>query len=269
MHSTTLNVLVRRSFVALVFLAASLIPPQGISSARAEGLDHMQCFRVRDGISGSFSAELSAAGATLPNTDGCRVKLKAKQICRPVSMSIDESELPFGTLDGDPDAFYKICYRAKCPSVGIVEEIFSDGFATRSFTKWKTSLICTPALRGDVYDVTFGLDDTTELFGIQVDVQYGAAGGEFEGRGASVSCTTPLVDPDAVALLDADDTRVLNAMMIEGDGIQGPGSIFTCRFAKSGGPPATSDFAIVSVGIDMADTVTAPTVSVSSIVPAN
>ena len=42
----------------------------------------------------------------------------------------------------------RICYDVKCPKVIIDDQEVTDQFGTRTLTKFKAKMVCTPAVKG-------------------------------------------------------------------------------------------------------------------------
>jgi hypothetical protein len=98
------------------------------------------------------------------------------------------------------------------------------------------------------YTVTFRLDDAVTVAGLQLEVHYGAARGEFLGRGQNVSCSSPLSANGAIVVFnDVDATEQLNFAVLALGGFTGPTVVARCTFVASGPAPVPGDFAMTVV----------------------
>ena len=124
---------------------------------------------------------------------------------------------------------------------------------------------------GDLYTITFVLEDAVTIGALQVEVDYGAAGGDFVGSAAAVSCSWSATAGGVLSSFgDVDASSQLNFAAISGTGFSGPVTLASCTFAASGPAPVESDFAITVVeahGPGLAPIAPLPTVSVSAISP--
>ena len=120
---------------------------------------------------------------------------------------------------------------------------------------------------GDLYDVTFDLDDAVTIGALQIEVDYAAAGGGFVGSAGAVSCSTALAGSGVLASFgDVDADSQLNFAAIAGGGLAGPVTLATCTFAASGPEPSPNDFVVTVVeatALGLVPIVPLPTVSVS------
>jgi len=124
---------------------------------------------------------------------------------------------------------------------------------------------------GDLYTVTFGLDDAVTVGALQFFVDYGNAVGGFLGRGYDVSCTSPLAGSGSFASFnDSDSLDRLNVAAVSIPGFTGPITVAECAFLTPGVPPQATDFVITVVDAsapDLSPISPFPTVSLSAITP--
>jgi hypothetical protein len=124
---------------------------------------------------------------------------------------------------------------------------------------------------GAPYLVSFDLVDAVTLGPIQVEVDYGNAGGSFVGDGADVECTSPLTAGGAfVAFADFSATAQLNFAAITATSYTGPTRLADCVFLAPDAAPSADGFIVTVVDAatpDLQPVVPLPTVSVSSITP--
>jgi hypothetical protein len=123
---------------------------------------------------------------------------------------------------------------------------------------------------GTLYTVTFDLDDAVTAGALQFEVDYAAAGGDFVGSGAGVTCTSPLSAGGAfVSFNDVDASTQLNFAAVAIAGFTGPTTVANCTFDAATAPTA-GDFVITVVDAsapDLSPIVPLPVVSVSAITP--
>lgn len=142
------------TMMGCVFLATAM--PASVAIAQQN--DHLQCYKIKDSTKFTALADLSTASQDppFPLALGCKIAGKAKQFCVPV----DKDNVQESTAPGpDPNYFVAsagqflqndfICYKVKCPKppVAISDTEVTDQFDTRVLTKFKTSMVCTPAVK--------------------------------------------------------------------------------------------------------------------------
>jgi hypothetical protein len=129
----------------------SLLLFAGLSSAQP--FDHEQCYKIKDPVKLKGTLDMDAPQFNVE--PGCTVG-KAKFFCAPaektfVSATDKATGLPIAPLPVyAPDVTYdRICYKLKCPEpVTPPDTLVTDQFGTRTLTKFKTKMICTPAVKG-------------------------------------------------------------------------------------------------------------------------
>jgi hypothetical protein len=120
---------------------------------QAQVFDHLTCFKAKDSQKIEASVTLDALQGAFGPSSPCTVKGKAKLFCSPVSKTVQsllvngEGAAPLN-VGGQDLAKGSICYKVKCPKKEIGEQELSDQFGTRRLSKFKTALLCTPAIQG-------------------------------------------------------------------------------------------------------------------------
>jgi hypothetical protein len=112
--------------------------------AFAETMDHLACYKAKDGARGRFTMVVTNAGVT----QNCTAKLPAKMACIESSVS-GVTPAPPGGGPAPTAAGNFLCYTVKCarPSPPAFE--MGDDFGgSRSVDLRKAQLVCTEASRG-------------------------------------------------------------------------------------------------------------------------
>ncbi|MFQ5351701.1 MAG: dockerin type I domain-containing protein, partial [Candidatus Binatia bacterium] len=100
----------------------------------------------------------------------------------------------------------------------------------------------------ETYDLTIELDDTVTFTALQVEVDYSALVGGFEGFDADVECTSPLTDSGVLfAANDDDASKTLSLGFISLSEVQGPVTLASCSFLEQGAGMQISDFVVTVV----------------------
>jgi hypothetical protein len=136
------------------------------SNAQAQS-DHLRCFKVKDRARFDAQATLTALQEQFGIDEACSIKGKAKLFCVPVSKLV--TVFDDRTKDGIPPVEFvgpdlendAACYKVKCPKQQIEPELVTDQFGTRTVEKFKSQLLCTPAVKGT--PATTG-DDSTGIY---------------------------------------------------------------------------------------------------------
>ena len=146
----------------------------------------------------------------------------------------------------------------------------TTGATTTTSTTTGTATTTTTGGAGNLYTVTFDLADAVTAGALQFEVDYSAAGGQFQGSGATVSCTSPLSAGGAfVSFNDVDASTQLNFAAVAIAGFTGPTTVANCTFDAPAAPVA-GNFAITVVDAsapDLSPIVPLPAVTVSAITP--
>jgi hypothetical protein len=134
----------RKNVGALLVLATC-------TTARAQGADHLECYKGNDPLKLGAVVDLEAAQLGLQ--PGCSIA-PAKLFCVAVTKTVERATdkgthqpiVPQVVLGTDPGE--RICYKVKCPPAVVPDQLASDQFGTRTFGKLKAFLLCTPAVTG-------------------------------------------------------------------------------------------------------------------------
>jgi hypothetical protein len=131
------------------FAVAVLVIVTAAASAHAAVNDHLKCYKVKDALNLAAVVDLNSPQFGLEA--GCKVS-KAKFFCVPATKTVVSAEdkkthVPITPLPvGGPDPGDRVCYKVKCPEPFPPDTQVTDQFGTRTVTKFKTSLLCTPAV---------------------------------------------------------------------------------------------------------------------------
>jgi hypothetical protein len=158
-----------RSFAVTVALVAVATP------AGAQVPDHLKCYKMKDALTLVGTADLDTP--QLGVDPGCKI-MKASLFCVPgtktnVAVTNKATKQPItplpvegGASGARPDD--RICYKVKCPTtVAIADQPVTDQFGSRTVSKLKASLVCTPAFKGTARFVDNGNSITDNYTGLQ------------------------------------------------------------------------------------------------------
>lgn len=114
--------------------------------------DHLLCFKARDDVSliGVVDIDRSSLGPQ----GTCRIG-KARYYCGPAANHVLEvfdkktgQSIEPSPLDGGPISEDRVCYKVKCLADPPPDRDVSDQFGTRRYSRFKASLLCSPAMLG-------------------------------------------------------------------------------------------------------------------------
>ena len=134
--------------VGLFVLPAALLA----TSVNAQTADHLKCYKIKDPVKLAGVVDLSSPQFGPEN--GCIIS-KAKFFCVPATKAavsaIDKATgRPITPLPvTGPDPGDRICYKLKCPEPFPADQQVTDQFGTRTVSKFKPFLLCTPATKED------------------------------------------------------------------------------------------------------------------------
>ena len=100
--------------------------------------------------------------------------------------------------------------------------------------------------------IGFDLMDPVSLGALQFDVDYSGAGGDFDGSGTSVACSTPLTSASA-SFNDDEATRTVSAGYLSLSGFTGPTPVADCLFTPVGADPLPTDFPVTVIDASAPD----------------
>jgi Protein of unknown function (DUF1566) len=131
-------------------LAVAVLFLMTVPSAHAAVNDHLKCYKVKDGSKIAGTADLDTPAFGLD--PGCKIS-GAKFFCvsgTKTNVTATDNKVPITLLPvSGPDPGDRICYKVKCAAVPG-DQLVADQFGTRTVTKFKASLLCTPAVAGGV-----------------------------------------------------------------------------------------------------------------------
>jgi hypothetical protein len=139
-----------RALGLLTLLLALMAAPRG---AAAES-DHLKCYKIKDPV--KLAGVLDLPTPQFGWDSGCTVS-KAKLFCVPGAKTVVSAEdratgLPITPLpvSAAPTAEDRICYKVRCDAVPD-DQVVTDQFGTRTLTRFKAAMVCTPAVKGTAY----------------------------------------------------------------------------------------------------------------------
>ncbi len=150
----------QRKFLLSVFVCLGVA---GASPASGQGIhDHLQCFKVREKASSTATVDLKARAVALADETGCRVRIRARELCIPATATVTEisEPLPADDVVGLSLAEDYLCYKVQCDSAGELPDpiVVSDRFGARHVRRPKAQTLCVPARKdcGDTNAPTCG-----------------------------------------------------------------------------------------------------------------
>lgn len=215
------------------------------------------------------SAFISAAGFTGP-IDVARCRYTRPGLVEPVA-----GDFPITITDQSKPDFTPANATVEITNIGCIcsgggTTTTTTGPTSTTSTTTGTNTTTTTGGPGTLYTVTFDLADAVTAGALQFEVDYSAAGGQFQGSGAAVSCTSPLSAGGAfVSFNDVDASTQLNFAAVAIAGFTGPTTVANCTFDAPAAPVA-GNFAITVVDAsapDLSPIVPLPAVTVSAITP--
>lgn len=135
-----------RSAIAMA-IAATLA-----CAATAHAQDHLKCYKIKDPH--SYKATVNLVSAQFGAENGCEVKVKGRYYCTPVTKQVVQTNAPVAAVTGDDLTDDRICYKMKCATSTITDQSVTDQFGTRTLSKFKPALVCTPAFTGTASTTT-------------------------------------------------------------------------------------------------------------------
>jgi len=148
------------------------------SATFATAQEHLKCYKIKDPLklAGTLDLDTPKFGAD----PGCRIS-KAKMYCVPstatnvavVDKNTGDPIVPEPTPGTNPGA--RICYKVTCPSVAP-DVTVADQFGSRTATKLKAMMVCTPTAGA-------GATDPVRVFSVTNTMP----GGTFGNRAATTA----------------------------------------------------------------------------------
>ncbi len=147
MNKTMTKLLPFGAAVGALCILAQAVP------AQAQPLnDHLKCYKAKDGnkFKEAIADLVPLQDPPFPVKPGCKIKLKGKQVCIPVSKTLNSTSAPapLGLTGLDLVNDY-ICYKVKCDKQELPDLVVSDQFGSRTIEKLKAvKWLCAPAVKG-------------------------------------------------------------------------------------------------------------------------
>lgn len=223
-RTTTVRVIGHRgdAMKRLLFVAAVVV--FGFArGGEAQVLDHLKCHKMKDPLKFKAVADLTAELQPQFSAQGCTIG-KPKLFCVPVTKeNVQPPEAAPLQVDGQQLENDFVCYNVKCLDTPPDTEV-SDQFGSRTQSRYRTTFVCAPALKGTITTTTTsGGGTTTTTIG----------GGSTCGQSAFPECNGTCATPGAVcAAISASACGCISTSQPCGS-VQGPP---TCAGAC---PPAT------------------------------
>jgi len=142
------------AFTAASFLVIAAVHYLAPTTADAQGIDHLKCYKVKDPVrlKGPKPSWLDLTGVD-GRTEQCRIVGGFRLVCVPVHKEVTA---PIERkLDGKFEEFVpvpsddlseedKLCYKIRCLSSGAADRDVTDQFGSRTVSKPKPFLLCGP-----------------------------------------------------------------------------------------------------------------------------
>ncbi len=148
-----------------IMLGAVLIA----GAVQAQTNDHLKCYQVKGDLKLKGLVDIETPQFGLE--PGCKIK-KAKFFCAPATKSnvdvVDGEKQPITPLllSAPPAPGDRICWQVKCPEPFPPDTEVTDQFGTQTLTKFKTKLLCTPAVKGTEFCGDGVLNGSEECDGV-------------------------------------------------------------------------------------------------------
>jgi hypothetical protein len=118
-------------------------------TARAQPLDHLQCYKISDPH--KFRGVVNLDSPQFGLTGGCKIKIRGTKLCAPTTKQLVsfDPDTPLVAFTSEDLVFDRICYRVKCPNAAIPPQEVTDQFGTRTVSIRSSVVeVCTPAVKG-------------------------------------------------------------------------------------------------------------------------
>jgi hypothetical protein len=121
-------------------------------AATAQVPDHLECYKVRDPL--RLKAIVDLNSAQFGADTGCKLT-GTSLFCVPGTKAVQSAEQRKPRAPIVPLSFWAppqpgdlVCYKARCPRPFPGDQQVTDQFGTRTLKRLKSSLLCTPAVKG-------------------------------------------------------------------------------------------------------------------------
>jgi hypothetical protein len=144
--------------VSTLFTVAALLTLVAGSATASNGVyDHLKCYKIKDEV--RLAGVVDMDGVGISSETGCKIS-KAKLFCVASDKIVQSAE---DKATGNPIALLpfsgallpegRICYKVSCPTpvTPLSDELVTDQFGSRTLTKFKVAMLCTPAIQGATY----------------------------------------------------------------------------------------------------------------------
>lgn len=137
---------------AISWALLAIVSFASAATAAAATADHLECYKIKD--ASRIAGKVDLTSAQFGFQDGCKV-VKGMQFCVPVTKNVTGLSINGVTaaplpIYGPPVADDRICYKVVCPKllVPIADQMVTDQFSSRTISRFKASMLCTPAVKG-------------------------------------------------------------------------------------------------------------------------
>ena len=145
----------RRRFLMPLTILVVVPLSAGLAAGQAFGPlpDHLKCYKIKDSL--KLAGVVDLLSPQLGLESGCRLG-SAKLFCVPAFKRVVQvtGATPQQVL-GDAQVDDRLCYKIKCPSTVIPQKGVIDQFGNHTITKFKASLLCTPARKTPIENDVF------------------------------------------------------------------------------------------------------------------
>lgn len=231
----------KRYTVTAVVLFLAVLP------VRAQVPDHLKCYKIKDPV--KLAGVLDLNTPQFGPESGCTVST-AKLFCVPATKTIVSAQdkatgLPITPLavSTEPTTDDRVCYKVKC-AAAPADQVVTDQFGSRTLTKLKAAMVCTPAVKGTAYcgngTIDSGEDCEAGNLNGATCVSEGFESGTLAcGAGCSFDTTGCACTPDVATFPASGQTTAYAAN--KNDGIPGPVAVPDDGAVEAGATLAYAD----------------------------
>ena len=201
--------------------------------------DHQQCYLAKDPL--ALSGVIDIEGS-LGVSFGCRLG-KAVVYCDPAAKTVVSANVPVQPVSGRGLLDGRICYRLRCKRPYPAAAPVMDQFGTRTMTRLRPRLLCTPAVHGPPAPLMDNLDHLACYKGSDTVALKGKVDVDTLDVGTSNGCTitrSKLVCVPATTTVQS--LSVSPELPILGTGLDDPRVCYAVKCARPyPGPQLVSD----------------------------